>query len=126
MKNFPTMWPIIIGSKDAKIAKEFYIKVFWITIQVEKPNYISARLSDGTHIEIEEDSANRFPNWEKNNVWTYKNSQFMVPNIEKFLKTVVENNWSVVSPIKSKPWWSTAEIADPEGNIFLIGETKNI
>lgn len=126
MSNYPTLWAIIIGTKDAERAKQFYINVFWIIIEVEKPHYISAKMQDGTHIEIEEDSENRFPNREKHNIGTYKNSQFMVDDLEGFLEKVIKYWWSVVSSIKSKPRWSTAEIADPEGNMFLIGDKKNI
>jgi len=125
MNNYPTLWAIIIWTKNKKLAKKFYSNVFWIDIEVEKENYISARLKDGTLIEIEENSENRFPNREKNNIWTYKNSQFMVDDLNDFLQKVVANWWSVISPIKQKPRGSTTEICDSEGNTFLIGESKN-
>ena len=119
--NFPTLSSIVIGTKDIRKAKEFYVKVFGISIEEEDKNYISARCIDGTHIEIEENSENRFPNWEKHNIGSYKNSEFNVIDIFSFLETVKLNGGKIVSEPKKRPWGSYgAEIQDVDGNIFLI------
>jgi predicted enzyme related to lactoylglutathione lyase len=121
--NFPTLGPIIIGTKSIPEAKKFYLAVFGITIKDESPHYLSAKLVDGTHIEIEEDSENRFPNWAQNNIGTYKNSEFFVADIKAFLQTVVDNGGSVVTAPVARPWGGFgAEFKDPEGNMFLVSE----
>ncbi len=120
-KNLPTLNSIIIGTVDIKRAKEFYIAVFGIIIEKEEAVYISAHGVDGTHIEIEEDSEQRFPNWKAHNVGTYKNSEFTVTDIHEFVKTVEKSGGKIISQPKMRPWGAFgAEIADPDGNIFLI------
>lgn len=121
--SFPNLGPIIIGTTDIEKAKKFYIAVFGITIESEDDNYVSARGVDGTHIELEEDSENRFPDWAKHNIGTYKNSEFQVEDIHKFLESVVDNGGKVVSKPVARPWGDTgAEFADLDGNIFLISQ----
>jgi predicted enzyme related to lactoylglutathione lyase len=121
--NFPRLGPIIIGTKDLKVSKDFYIKVFGLEVNSENTNYISGHLIDGTHIELEEDSENRFNNWAEHNIGTYKSSEFYVADIKSFLDKVASNGGSVVSLPTKRPWGSlTAEFADPDGNIFLISE----
>lgn len=121
--NFPKLGPIIIGTSNIQKAKEFYINVFGFEIENESPHYVSARAIDGAHIEIEEDSENRFPKWKDNNVGTYKNSEFMVNDIFKFFKAVENGGGRVVSQPVERPWGGYGgEIADPEGNIFLISQ----
>ncbi len=92
--NFPKLGPIIIGTADIERAKKFYIAVFGLIIEREDLHYVSARGKDGTHIELEEDSADRFPNWKERNIGTYKNSEFFVSDINLFLKTLVKNGGS--------------------------------
>jgi len=121
--NFPTRGPIIIGTNDIKRSKEFYIAVFGITIEREEPMYISAHLTDGTHIELEADSPERFPNWVKHNVGTYKNSEFFVLDIHAFIELVLKHGGSVVVSPVARSWGGFgAEIADPDGNIMPISQ----
>lgn len=119
--NFPTLGPIIIGTIDIEKAKEFYVNVFGLVVEEESPHYVSARCIDGTHIEIEEDSEERFLNWSEHNVGTYKNSEFYVQDIFSFLETVKLNGGKVISEPKKRSWGNYgAEIQDIDGNIFLI------
>ena len=121
--TFPKLGSIIIGTSDIEKAKKFYIEVFGITIESEDTHYISARGKDGTHIELEEDSQDRFPRWKERNVGTYKNSQFIVSDIHGFLELVEKNGGSIVSKPIARPWGDFgAEFADPDGNIFLISQ----
>ncbi len=121
--NFPTLGPIIIGTSNIQKAKKFYIAVFGITIEKEDANYVSAKGVDGTHIELEEDSENRFPKWAERNIGTYKNSEFQVSDINSFLQKVVENGGAIVSKPVLRPWGNmVAEFSDPDGNIFLISQ----
>ncbi len=120
----PKLGPIIIGVTSIEKVKEFYVKVFEIEIAEQKENYLSAYLNE-THIEIEEDCENRFPNWKEHNVGTYKNSEFIVPDMQAFVRKVVEHGGTIISQPTERPWGATtAEIADPEGNIFLISQEK--
>ncbi|KND49496.1 MAG: hypothetical protein AB203_00245 [Parcubacteria bacterium C7867-008] len=122
MSNSVKLGPIIIGVRSIEEAKGFYVNVFGINIKEESANYLSANLG-GTHIELEEDSENRFPNWAKNNIGTYKNSEFIVSDIHSFVQEVVKNGGKVISGPLTRPWGSiTAEIADIDGNIFLISQ----
>ncbi|MDB5244939.1 MAG: hypothetical protein JWN90_44 [Parcubacteria group bacterium] len=122
MKTTVKLGPIIIGVKSIKEAREFYVNVFGIDIKDESENYLSAYLGD-THIELEEDSENRFPNWAKNNIGTYKNSEFIVSDMNSFLENVTQNGGAIISNAVTRPWGSvTAEIADIDGNIFLISQ----
>jgi predicted enzyme related to lactoylglutathione lyase len=125
--NFPTLGPIIIGTSDIEKAKEFYTKVFGFKIETQSENYLSARGVDGIHIELEEDSDNRFPNWKDNNVGTYKNSEFSVQNIFSFFESVKENGGNIISEPVARTWGGYGgEIADLDGNIFLISQkSKN-
>ena len=119
--NFPKLGPIIVGTENIEKALKFYINVFGLKIDHKSENYVSAYGVDGTHIEIEEYSENRFPNWKKNNIGTYKNSEFIVKNIYAFLETVVHHGGSILSQPKERPWGGFgAEIADLDGNMFLI------
>ena len=121
--NFPKLGPIIIGTANIEVAKKFYIAVFGLTIEREDSNYISAHGVDGTQIELEEDSENRFPNWKEHNIGTYKNSEFSVTDISAFLTTVVQNGGKIISAPVARPWGGFgAEFADPDGNIFLISQ----
>ena len=121
MNNFPKLSSIIIGTSDLERAKEFYVAIFGITIEKESENYISALGVDGTHIEIEADTEYRFPNWKEHNIATYKNSEFTVADLNAFLDSVEKNGGKITSQPKTRPWGTiAAEIADPEGNIFLI------
>lgn len=121
--NLPKLGPIVIGTSNIEKAKKFYISVFGITIENEDTNYVSARGVDGTHIELEEDSENRFPKWAERNIGTYKNSEFRVSDIESFLETVVKNGGAIVSKPTARPWGDIgAEFSDLDGNIFLISQ----
>lgn len=121
--NFPVLGPIIIGTADLQKAKNFYTSVFGIRIETEDAHYVSARGIDGTHIELEEDSENRFPHWVERNIGTFKNSQFTVSDINAFLDTVTRNGGKIVSEPIIRPWGNTtAEFADIDGNIFLISQ----
>ena len=120
----PRLGPIIIGVNNIEKIKEFYIKVFEIEIDHQSENYLSAHLGDA-HIELEEDSPHRFPHWKEHNVGTYKNSEFFVPNMSRFIEKVLRYGGRVVGLPSKKPWGSiTAEIADPDGNIFLISQER--
>jgi chorismate mutase/predicted enzyme related to lactoylglutathione lyase len=122
IKPMIKLGPIVIGVKNIEKAKIFYENVFELKIESQSENYLSCYLGQ-THIEIEEDSPNRFPNWEKHNIETYKNSQFIVENMGDFLKKVVENDGKIISQATNRPWGGiTAEIADLDGNIFLISQ----
>ena len=121
--NFPELGPIIIGTSDIEKAKAFYTKVFGIVVEAESLNYVSAKAVDGTHIELEQDSENRFPNWSENNVGTYKNSEFQVGDIFSFFENVEANGGKVISSPVERPWGGYGgEISDPEGNMFLISQ----
>lgn len=121
--NFPKLGPIIIGTSDIEKAKKFYTAVFGLTIESEDVNYISARGVDGTHIELEEDSENRFPHWAERNIGTYKNSEFQVADIVSFLQKVIDNGGKIVSKPTPRPWGDIgAEFSDPDNNIFLISQ----
>ena len=124
--NFPTLGPIVIGISDMERAKKFYTAVFGVTIKNEESaHYASAYGVDGTHIELEGDSPHRFRNWVKNNVGTYKNSEFTVRDIKAFLKMVVDNGGAVVTEPTPRPWGGFgAEFGDPDGNIFLISQKE--
>ena len=114
--------PIIIGVKSIEKAKPFYLNVFGIEIQEQREHYLSATLGDA-HIEIEENSPNRFPLWAERNIGTYKNSEFTVADMKEFLDAVRSNGGTVVSKPVARPWGGmNAEIADPDGNIFLISQ----
>lgn len=114
--------PVVIGVKDIEKAKTFYINVFGIEVESQSENYLSAYLGTA-HIELEEDSANRFPQWAEHNVGTYKNSEFLVSSMNDFLALVTENGGMIVNDPVARPWGGlAAEIADPDGNIFLISE----
>jgi predicted enzyme related to lactoylglutathione lyase len=116
--------PIVIGVQSIEKALPFYTAVFGIRVESRDDHYLSARLGDGTHIELEEDSPHRFPNWEKHNVGTYKNSEFTVTNMDSLLKTVVNHGGTVVTPKTPRPWGGFgAEISDLDGNIFLISSS---
>ena len=121
--EFPKLGPIIIGTSDIQIAKKFYTSVFGLVIESESPHYVSTRGVDGTHIELEEDSENRFPDWKKHNIGTYKNSEFVVTDINSFLESVEKNGGKIITSPVARPWGGFgAEIADPDGNIFLISQ----
>ena len=123
--NFPSLSSVIIGTSDIQKAKEFYVAVFGIIVEIEEPHYISAHGTDGTHIEIETDSEHRFPNWVKHNVGTYKNSEFGVEDIHEFMKIVEKHGGKVINKPEMRPWGPVAEIADLDGNIFLITQKQN-
>lgn len=124
MSTKPKLGPIVIGVTNIKKAKEFYVNVFEIEIDNQDKNYVSARLND-TRIELEEDSEHRFPNWKKHQVGTYKNSEFIVEDMNAFIEKVRANGGKVISEPVMRPWGSVgAEIADPDGNIFLITQEK--
>ena len=119
--NFPTLGPIIVGTTNIVMLLPFYEKVFGLTVDNQGDNYLMGKLTDGTIMELEEHSEQRFPNWKEHNVGTYKNSEFKVKDIHLFLETVAAHGGKVISQAKQRPWGSWgAEIADPEGNIFLI------
>ena len=114
--------PTIIGVNDIEKAKSFYINVFGIEVKEQSPHYLSAYLGD-SHIELEEDSPNRFPGWAEHNIGTYKSSEFVVSNIQSFLVDVKNNGGKVLNEPVSRPWEGmNAEITDPDGNIFLISQ----
>lgn len=120
----PRLGPIIIGVNNIEKVRNFYLSVFEIEVEKESNHYLSSRLND-THIELEEDSENRFPNWKSHNVSTYKNSEFIVYDLETFLKKVSEYGGKVINGPMERPWGGiNAEIADPDGNIFLISQEK--
>jgi len=122
-KNFPKLTSIIIGTSDIQTAKKFYIPVFGLIVEREEPHYLSARGIDGTHIEIEEYSEHRFSNWKEHNIGTYKNSEFVVNDINSFFENIVRNGGKVITKPVARPWGGFAgEMADPEGNIFLISQ----
>ena len=121
--NFPNLGPIIIGTSNIEKAKAFYTAVFGVTIDHESPHYVSARGVDGTQIELEEYSEHRFPNWKEHNIGTYKNSEFQVADIHSFLESVEKHGGRIITRAVSRPWGGFgAEIADPEGNMFLIAQ----
>ncbi|GAB4148782.1 MAG: hypothetical protein OHK0017_11870 [Patescibacteria group bacterium] len=114
--------PIIIGVKSIEKAKIFYLNVFELTIEGESANYLSCHLGDN-HIEIEEDSPNRFPDWPRHNIGTYKNSQFIVENMDNFLSNVVKFGGRIINGPVERPWGGlNAEISNPDDNIFLISQ----
>lgn len=122
--NFPRLGPIVIGTLDMERAKKFYTSVFGITIENdESSHYVNAYAIDGTQIELEGDSEYRFPQWVNHNVGTYKNSEFVVPDIHLFFETVEKNGGKIVTMPVPRPWGGFGgEIADPDGNIFLISQ----
>lgn len=121
--NFPRLGPIIIGTSNIEMAKKFYTTVFGLTIESEDANYVSARGVDGTHIELEEDSENRFPHWAERNIGTYKNSEFMVNDIVAFLQKVVDGGGKIISKPTPRPWGGMgAEFTDLDNNIFLVSQ----
>ncbi|OGE79337.1 MAG: hypothetical protein A2751_05105 [Candidatus Doudnabacteria bacterium RIFCSPHIGHO2_01_FULL_46_14] len=124
--NLPKLGPIIIGTSNIEKAKVFYTAVFGISIERdESPHYVSARGVDGTHIELEADSEYRFADWKQHNVGTYKNSEFQVDDIRSFLELVEKHGGRVVTNATIRPWGGFgAEIADPDGNMFLISQNN--
>ena len=122
--NFPQLRSIIIGVSDMERAKKFYISVFGIIIENdESSHYVSAHTFDGIHIELEGNSENRFFNWVKHNVGTYKNTEFVVSDINLFFQTVEKNGGKIITKIVSRPWGGFGgEIADTEGNILAISQ----
>src|SRR3989338_6738876 len=109
---------------DIEKAKEFYASVFEIEIHSQSEHYLSAYLNDAL-IELEEDSESRFSHWKKHNVGTYKNSEFIVADMNAFLQKVISFGGKIISHPIERPWGSiNAEIADPDGNIFLISQSK--
>jgi predicted enzyme related to lactoylglutathione lyase len=121
--NFPVLGPIIIGTSDVAKAKLFYIAVFGIVVDRESENYVSARMIDGTRMELEEESENRFPQWAARNIGTYKNCEFHVADLILFLKNVVEHGGIVVSAPVIRPWGDVnAEFSDCDGNVFLVSQ----
>jgi predicted enzyme related to lactoylglutathione lyase len=126
MKNetsYPVLGPIIIGTSDIAKAKKFYVAVFGLIIESESDNYVSAHAVDGTRIELEEDSENRFPEWAKRNIGTYKNCEFHVADLASFLKNVAQHGGTIVSPATPRPWGDVnAEFSDSDGNIFLVSQ----
>ncbi len=122
--NFPQLRSIIIGTSNMERAKNFYTSVFGVVIENdESSHYVSAHLSDGNHIELEGNSENRFSNWVKHNVGTYKNTEFFVPDINLFFQTVEENGGTIITKPVPRPWGGFGgEIADPDGNIIAISQ----
>jgi predicted enzyme related to lactoylglutathione lyase len=111
---------LIIGTKDIESAKLFYQNVFGFVIENQSPYYLSGHIWT-THVEIEEDAPYRFARWAEHNIWTYKNSEFLVSDISEFLWKVTAHGGSIISDTKTMPWWSiNAEISDIDGNIFPI------
>ncbi len=124
MNKKPRLGPIVIGVTNIERAKEFYVNVFEIEVERQDSNYLSAYLGD-THIELEEDSEYRFPNWTKHHIGTYKNSEFIVEDVNTFLEKVKVYGGKVISEPVTRPWGTIgAEIADPDGNMFLIVQEK--
>src|SRR3989344_2210363 len=114
----PKLGAIVIGVANIERAKKFYINVFEIEVKEQSENYLSAYLGN-THIELEEDSKNRFPNWAKHHVGTYKNSEFIVSDMGIFLEKVKVHGGTLVSNPVLRSWGTIgAEIADPDGNMF--------
>jgi predicted enzyme related to lactoylglutathione lyase len=121
--NFPVLGPIIIGTSDIARSKKFYVAVFGIVIDGESNNYVSAHIFDGTRIELEEDSENRFPHWATRNIGTYKNCEFKVVDLVSFLQNVVGHGGKIVSSPITRPWGDVnAEFSDCYGNIFLVSQ----
>lgn len=111
---------IIIGTRDIESAKEFYVNVFGFVISTQSEYYLSGYIWN-THVEIEEDAPYRFTGWVEHNIWTYKNSEFLVSDMSEFLWKVTTYGGSIIINPKVMPWWSiNAEIADIDGNIFPI------
>lgn len=122
--GFPKLGPIIIGTSSIEKAKKFYVPVFGITIEHEDAHYVSARGADGTHIELEENSEHRFSHWVEHNIGTYKNSEFQVSDIHAFVEKVVQHGGKIITQPTARPWGGFgAEIADLDGNIFLISQS---
>lgn len=114
--------PIIIGVRSIEKSREFYEKVFDFKSSEESPHYLAWHISE-TFIEIEEDSHHRLPYWAEGNIGTYKNSEFLVDDIENFIKKVVTYGGSILTPPRAMPWWGkNAEIEDMDKNIFLISQ----
>jgi predicted enzyme related to lactoylglutathione lyase len=123
--NFPTLGPIIIGTSNIARSKKFYLAVFGIVVDSESKNYVSALTFDGTRIELEEDSENRFPQWATRNIGTYKSCEFHVADLILFLQSVVEHGGKIVSSPIARPWGDiNAEFADCDGNIFLVSQRQ--
>jgi len=120
--NLPRSGAIIIGTKNMQQAKDFYKNVFGITVKYEDETYISATCINDYPIEIEALNEYRFPNWEKNNIGTYKNIEFVVSDIKNFFEQVVKHGGSIVSDVTKRPWGNAGEINDIDGNTFLIIE----
>ena len=116
------LWTIIIGVESIEASREFYEKVFGFISREESPHYLAGYIGD-ILIEIEEDAAYRLPYWAEWNIGTYKNSEFIVDNMDEFLEQVVEFGGMVLTPPRCMPWWSiNTEISDPDNNIFLISQ----
>jgi predicted enzyme related to lactoylglutathione lyase len=121
--NYPVLGPIIIGTSDIRRAKKFYVAVFGLIIDSESDHYVSAHAIDGTRIELEEDSENRFPGWADRNIGTYKNCEFHVVDLVSFLQRVVDQEGTIISPATPRPWGDmNAEFSDIDGNIFLVSQ----
>ncbi len=116
------LWPIIIGVHSIERFRLFYEKVFGFIAKEESPHYLAGHIWEA-FVEIEEDSPHRLPYWAEGNIGTYKNSEFLVDDIEGFILKVTEYGGSILTPPRAMPWWgSNAEIGDIDNNIFLISQ----
>lgn len=55
-------------------------------------------------MEIEEDSPHRLPYWAEGNIGTYKNSEFLVDDIDAFIEKVIAHGGSILTPPRTMPW----------------------
>lgn len=116
------LWPIIIGVRSIEKSRLFYEKVFGFIAKEESPHYLAGHIWEA-FVEIEEDSPHRLPYWAEGNIGTYKNSEFLVDDLDDFMGKIVTYGGSILTPPRTMPWgWKNMEIADPDRNIFLISQ----
>src|SRR3989338_9888461 len=71
--------------------------------RLDSEQALNAYMEDGTHIELEMENEQRFPNWKAHNVGTYKNSEFQVADMAAFLEAVTANGGRIITPSPPPP-----------------------
>jgi predicted enzyme related to lactoylglutathione lyase len=117
-----TFESVLIGVKSIEKAKPFYESVFGITFDEVRPPF-SCFTMNGIEFDVEENSSERSPDWEKNYIGTLKPFSFKVDSVDDFLVLVTTHGGTIAQEPSVKPWgWKEAKFTDLDGNIFLVEE----
>ncbi|MEI6346092.1 MAG: VOC family protein [bacterium] len=115
-----TFSTILIGVSDLNKARPFYENVLGFVFDEFRPPFASATLGD-IEFNIEENADYRAPDWAQKNIGGRKSCTFQVADIVAFLKEAQQHEAKIVHEAVKQPWgWYTAEIADADGNEFVI------